>query len=724
MNEKTGDNSFNDMIGKISQDDNKWYPWREEVFHDIFARRVFKELPERAECESLMVEFFENFNRMFPLFHEPTFMHLVDMQYSDNPYNGSGWWACLNLALAIAHRIRILKNQLPRHCDGDSWAYFKNALAVLSELTMRNTDLLSVQALIGMCLFLQGSPNPQPSFFLIGAAIRLAHSIGLHKHGSGFGLNLVEVEQRKRVFWIAYMIDKDICLRSGRPPSQDDDDWNVDLPSEEPEDGVGTVPLADGGKTNLFRTLCRYAVISAKVYNKLYSVKAARQSDGELLNTIGELDAELEAWKDSIPVDFRPEHSLAALPPQLVIHIVILHFSYYNILTTIHRRSVHHGYWSSRLSDYAARGLNVKPLNPRVFSSAALCVSAARTSIHLIKYIPPSDYAYIWLILYYPISAMVTLFANILQNPQDVRARADLKLIQVVVGFLKKIVDEDTTGSMQRMMRICTEFERIAKIVITQAEKDMSSGQKRKQERERDKMNKRGPEVIEIPQPTRNSQDVQMPSEGFPYYPKSGGQDQQQRSSSDSSHQKTGKGTPTSGGSQQPSMQPSTFTKSESADQANDVSASWQTSFPNDPSGPQASGMPNQGFPNSQHSAFSSDLMASAFDANPTETSSPDYTSFPPGASFGDTAAGQGYTFQQPMVPQDLWNMPMTFQWDWSMPDTMGAFDMNSGLNMGSMSGFDMPFGQPTGSGANGMQQQVPNDSCFDINGSGPQANS
>jgi hypothetical protein len=54
-----------------------------------------------------------------------------------------------------------------------------------------------------------GTPNPQPSYFLVAAAIRLSHSIGLHKRGSGFNLNQSEVEQRKRVFWIAYMLDRE-----------------------------------------------------------------------------------------------------------------------------------------------------------------------------------------------------------------------------------------------------------------------------------------------------------------------------------------------------------------------------------------------------------------------------------------------------------------------------------------------------------------------------------
>jgi hypothetical protein len=397
VNEKTGDSCFQDMISSSSVDEQKSIYWKPDVFDDLFHRRVYRQLPPKNECVSLMKDFFENFNCMFPLFHQPTFMFLVERQYSDDPYDGSGWWASLNVVLAIAHRLRVMSNLVPADEDEKAWGYMKNALAVMTELTMRNTDLLSVQALLGMALYLQGTPNPQPSFFLVAAAIRLSHSIGLHKRGSGFNLNPVEIEQRKRVFWIGYMLDKDICLRSGRPPAQDDDDMNVELPSADPDDGIGNIPLADGkGKVNLFRLMCEFATIESKVYKQLYSTKASKQTNGELLNTIGELDRLLEEWKDSIPIDFRPEHEIKASHTPLILHVVVLHFTYYNCLTTIHRMSIHHGYWTSRLSNYAISGLNARALNPRVFSSAALCVSAARASIHLIKYVPQGDFQCVW----------------------------------------------------------------------------------------------------------------------------------------------------------------------------------------------------------------------------------------------------------------------------------------------------------------------------------------
>lgn len=609
VNEKTGDSSFQEMIQAAYVDDNKWMYWKPEIFSDIFARRVFKPLPPKDEALSLFRDYFDNFNVLLPLFHEPTFMHLVERQYSRDPYEGSGWWASMNVVLAIAHRLRVMNRLVPQEEDKKAWLYLKNAMGVLTELTMRNTDLLSVQALLGMSLFLQGTPNPQPSFFLVAAAIRLSHSIGLHKRGSLFNFNAVEVEQRKRVFWIAYLLDKDICLRSGRPPVQDDDDMSGELPSEVPPDNVGIIPLTSAeGHFNMFRVMCRFSTIQSRVYKRLYSTKASKQTDGELLNTIGELDKELEEWKESIPVEFRPEYEIKATHTPLIIHVMFLHFAYYNCLTTIHRMAVHHGYWTSRLSNYAIQGLNARPLNPRVFSSANICVSAARASIGLIKYIPQGDFACVWLVLYYPVSALVTLFANILQNPQDARARSDIKAMNLVVNFLSVLVSDESNGSVRRMLSVCAEFERIARVVLDKAEQEALSKRKRKV----------------APQANANDR---------------------------------ARGVDTSNKAETAAVNP-------------------ENRVENSPFSPrpqqQSSGFGNISAPEIL-SPNAGDMMAGTF-GNVSSAGIP--AAFNPGVSFADhanlqattspTADGQFLPFQQPFVPQDLWQMPMTLEWDWA----------------------------------------------------------
>jgi hypothetical protein len=246
---------------------------------------------------------------------------------------------------------------------------------------------------------------------------------------------------------------------------------NVELPSDYPVDNIGNIPLADGkGTMNLFRLMCTFSIIQSNVYKGLYSVKATKQTDGEL-----------EDWKDGIPLEFRPEHDIKASHTPLILQVAVLHLGYYNCLTTIHRMSVHHGYWTSRLSNFAIQGLNARPLNPRVFMSAQLCVQAARASIHLLKYIPKGDLSCVWLVIYFPVTALVTLFANILQNPQDAKSRSDLKLMKLVVNFLNMLNDDQGSGSVKRMCSVCSEFERIAEAVLEKADREHASRRKRKQ---------------------------------------------------------------------------------------------------------------------------------------------------------------------------------------------------------------------------------------------------
>ncbi|KAI0393414.1 N-terminal binuclear Zn cluster-containing protein [Xylariaceae sp. FL0594] len=662
VNERTGDTSFQRMISEVSVDDNKWNQWKPEVFGDLFQRPVFRPLPPKPEALSLLKDYFENFNCIFPLFHQPTFMHLVERQYSPHPYEGSGWWASLNCALAIAHRLRVMSNLVPQEEDEKSWAYIKNAMGVFSELTMRNTDLLSVQALLGIALFLQGTPNPQPSFLLVAAAIRLSHSIGLHKRGTGFNLNPIEIEQRKRVFWIAYMLDKDLCLRSGRPPAQDDDDMNVELPDADPADHIGNIPLANGkGKMNLFRVMCELSVIQSRIYKRLYSTKATKLSDGELLQTIGELDKELETWKDNIDIDYRPEHEIRASHTPLILHIVMLHFSYYNALTTIHRMSIHHGFWTSRLANYAIQGLNSRPLNPRVFSSAALCASAARATISLLKYIPQGDFSCVWMALYFPVSALVTLFGNILQNPNDPRARSDTRLMNLVVTFLSTLGQEVETGGVNRMLGVCSEFEHIAKVVIDRAEKEAASRKKRK------------PTELHRPKDPVNFGSISQQSmatsrTASTTTPTPGSYNTNSNNGNNNGDPNVAQLSPKFNGEQNRQMNASATSTPNSTVQVNGNGnpsgySPMNTGVSTSGSAPRGvpGGWPSEQFDPADLGSFSEltgfgqpmaspSAMLGAMEMN--------------GAGAAYPGGGNGMPGFQPILPQDLWQLPMTLDWD------------------------------------------------------------
>lgn len=97
-----------------------------------------------------MKDFFRTANRLFPIYHEETFMRIVEWQYTQQTCDDAARWASINIILSLAYEYRLSNSLKPEKDRERAWMYFKNAISVFTELTLRRTDLLSVQALLGM----------------------------------------------------------------------------------------------------------------------------------------------------------------------------------------------------------------------------------------------------------------------------------------------------------------------------------------------------------------------------------------------------------------------------------------------------------------------------------------------------------------------------------------------------------------------------------------------
>ena len=208
------------------------------------------------------------------------------------------------------------------------------------------------------------------------------------------------------------------------------------------------------------------------------------------------------------------------------------------------------------------------------------------------------------LILYFPVSSLVTLFGNILQNPLDPRAKSDTKLMNLVVNFLSMLGQEAETGGVHRMLGVCSEFERIARKVIEKAEKEQSTRRKRK-----------GPDSSAKPA---------VASTTTPSAP---------------SHTPRPTATPTSHSQMTPS---STVDASEQGPSPRTV----RSSMASEPSPAALSA----GWP--QEFSIPEDLSFS------------DLPSFMPSDMQSPTMTGM--QFQQPLLPQDLYSMPVSLDWEWA----------------------------------------------------------
>ncbi|KAJ5602010.1 hypothetical protein N7510_011544 [Penicillium lagena] len=463
---KTGDVSFLKVLFSDSARDTPWNHWRPDVFHDLFASKVFKPLPSRSEVFSLMKDFFRTANRLFPIYHEETFMRMVEWQYTQQTCDDAARWASINIILSLSYEYRLSNSMKPEKDREKAWLYFKNAVSVFTELTLRRTDLLSVQALLGMAFFLRGNSGTQSALPIVTAAMRSCQRMGLHRDIPRPELPAAEQEQRKRVFWIAFILDQSTCLRAGTAPSQHPDDFDVALPA----DAIGNEDTLVSNNIPFFRQLCRLTIIKSRIYSQLYSTKALQRPPKEVYRTVKELHTELEEWRRQHPLLKEPKQKVAESDFLYGFASVGLHFVYYNALIMVHRIPLLMNYaYSSRLPNASGKK---QAMSAQASSSAVICVQAARDTLKLVNNMPWGDIAWIWSLLYYVFLAVATIFSNTIRDHDHPHAREDLQSLNMAATFFATLIPGDGPSNYAGFMtRMSANLERIARMVVEKDER-------------------------------------------------------------------------------------------------------------------------------------------------------------------------------------------------------------------------------------------------------------
>lgn len=180
----------------------------------------------------------------------------------------------------------------------------------------------------------------------------------------------------RNLFWLCYTIEQDVSLRTGQPQLFSEDNCDLSLPPAYVEQMYDSLEYHHNS-TNLpenpiFPMDLRLSVIKARAYSALYSFKAMKKTDAEILKDIRELDDELERWRLSVPPKWRPTLSFSheTPDPNCNMHSVILRLNYHLCMTIIHQAS-------SRCKSWATQGC----VMDGVSSSLALSVEASRSTL-------------------------------------------------------------------------------------------------------------------------------------------------------------------------------------------------------------------------------------------------------------------------------------------------------------------------------------------------------
>ncbi|KAF5576743.1 transcriptional regulator [Fusarium pseudocircinatum] len=443
------------------------------------------ELPPLDEILPIVDHYFTTFNGVIPLFQQPEFMKLLSAWYKQPETRDRASWAAIQTVMAIGYRTPqlSLRDSQSVHIEKADQC-LRNAQTVVSELVTRDEDLLGVQILLGIVMLFQNSRDPKPASVLIGTAVRLAHRLKLHSQEAAMQFPAAEAEQRSRVFWIAYTLDKDICLRAQTPSCQFDEDIDISLPVLAPPDSVGLIWTQNGQvHFNYHRRRVELAYIQGKVYDLLYSNRSSKVTAQERQRRVTRLQSMLDQWYERIPNVFHIEHVAATVGPSQLVQMTKMHHAFLLTEVMIHGIYSHNAEWVKRISSFSRATLtSVANLETGGFGAGKCqdqapplpegwnhCVDVSRGCMKLFQEATPTE-CLIWYVSHREsweiadkrrqcscshFSALIVLLANMILNPGHSSIHIDQHLSVKALDLfdkLLKIIDDEVFRALRSVV--------------------------------------------------------------------------------------------------------------------------------------------------------------------------------------------------------------------------------------------------------------------------------
>ncbi|KAF3015428.1 hypothetical protein E8E15_002570 [Penicillium rubens] len=438
---------------------------------------------ERPDWRTVQVYFqaYKNskvMRRVFPVIDPDLFEETIKTAYSQSPstfrYGQASARVCVIAFLTFVSRLPDVKRFVSTTTatapvDHDLLA--TKAQFFMPQVLQESASLDAAQAITMLTLFELSSGNMRATNYYAAVAARLIFMLGGNLSSSQAVSTDTRSQQKhlqlRNLFWICYTIDKDLALRTGQPPTITDENCDLTLPVGYLDRAFLDVEDQEAPWYGpVFPFDLRLSIIKARAHRELYSVSSLQKSDAELLKSIRELDDALEEWRLSVPPKWRPTVSFSSetSDPNMGMHSVMLRLNYHLCMTIIHQASGRCKSWMQGQSG----------MMDGVSSSMALSVEASRSSL---CYLEAAEHVVVdgvfWTLIFYPMSALLTIFCSILQNPLDPYSREDLGRLNVATVMIERIFSRKLPATELVHFKLVADFivelKRLAECAIDKA---------------------------------------------------------------------------------------------------------------------------------------------------------------------------------------------------------------------------------------------------------------
>ncbi|KAH0321897.1 hypothetical protein KCU71_g3700, partial [Aureobasidium melanogenum] len=261
--------------------------------------------------------------------------------------------------------------------------------------------LQSAQALLLICLALRGRNKDGAGSQALGQAIRILHTLGMHRRLNDYGkLNQKQTESLRlgiQIWWSAYCLDRMMSLETGRPPQVQDED--IDQLRD-----LHTTALQDLAP---LQALLNLAFIQGSVCRHLYRA--------------------LIEWQNQLPAQLRCDGDITINGSDFALPRAFLSIQFHTTMINLHRaallmdREIH----QTNLARYDLCKTNAS----RLASSESICANSARAIITaFLQARDITDHSRLQTMTG-PLMAIYVLSISTLKNATSWSARSDLGLI-------------------------------------------------------------------------------------------------------------------------------------------------------------------------------------------------------------------------------------------------------------------------------------------------------
>ncbi|VUC23933.1 unnamed protein product [Clonostachys rosea] len=279
-----------------------------------------------------------------------------------------------------------------------------------------------------------------------GLAIRTAQSMGLHRK-SPMEMELPDHQLRLRswLWWITFDLDANISLIQGRPPG---------IMHNSQERNMSVLPSSlddiDQSSPSLMQ-IYEWKYKISQMQNRFCNTMNSADSTDDMIDAINRIDRDLTAWSDSLPATCRPKRPILA-PIHLRLHVLVLHLDYFSLVRSIHWAAI--SLIAGLTDDHLGQSDVSAP------DSEALCVDATRSYIRsLNENMDDAKKSNMFILMLQNANCLASigiLYRNIMKNPSQVSAKADLEYIRAGKEHLEchipKSMDHVSAAMVEHML--------------------------------------------------------------------------------------------------------------------------------------------------------------------------------------------------------------------------------------------------------------------------------